>query len=42
MDVNGLKNDKMETELFSSSNAVDILLISETHFTDKDCFKIVT
>lgn len=30
----------METELFSSSNAVDILLISETDFTDKDCFKI--
>uniref|UniRef100_A0A6M2DG86 Putative rna-directed dna polymerase from mobile element jockey n=1 Tax=Xenopsylla cheopis TaxID=163159 RepID=A0A6M2DG86_XENCH len=38
--ANGLLNHKNEVEVFLKTNSIDILLISETHFTDKTYFKI--
>jgi exonuclease III len=36
-----LQNYKEEIKLFSKQNPTDILLISETHFTDKNFFNIL-
>lgn len=38
--ANGLSNHRQEVEAFLSINKIDILLISETHFTSKSYFKI--
>jgi hypothetical protein len=38
--ANGLQNLKEETKLFLKQNFIDILLISETHFTTKNYFSI--
>lgn len=38
--ANGLKNHKAEVELFLNTNSIDVILVSETHLTDKDNFKI--
>ena len=38
--ANGLSQHKKEVEYFLKSQEIDIMLISETHFTIKNCFKI--
>jgi exonuclease III len=38
--ANGLAQHKDEIQLFLQQNLIDILLISETHFTSKTYFKI--
>lgn len=38
--ANGLLQHKRELEIFLASQKIDIILISETHFTDKTVFKI--
>lgn len=38
--ANGLSNRRQEVELFLNQNKIDILLISETHFTSKTYFFI--
>jgi exonuclease III len=38
--ANGLQNHKEEIKLFLKQNFIDILLISETHFTTKNYFSI--
>jgi exonuclease III len=38
--ANGLAQHKDEVKTFVDNNAIDILLISETHFTDRSYFKI--
>lgn len=38
--ANGLSNHAHEVEVFLKSNFIDILLVSETHFTTKSYFKI--
>lgn len=38
--ANGLANRRQEAELFLNTQELDVLLISETHFTDKNYFKI--
>lgn len=38
--ANGLINHNQELQLFISTHKIDILLISETHFTDTSYFKI--
>lgn len=38
--ANGLPNHKEEVKLFLNQNYVDILLISETHFTSRSYFNI--
>jgi hypothetical protein len=40
--ANGLQHHQEELKIFLKANNVDILLISETHFTDKNYFKIPT
>jgi exonuclease III len=37
---NGLSNHKYELEMFLNNNKIDILLVAETHFTDRSVFKI--
>ena len=38
--ANGLAQHKFELELFLKQQQIDVLLISETHFTDKNYLKI--
>ena len=38
--ANGLAQHKFEQELFLKQQQIDIMLISETHFTDKNYLKI--
>ncbi|OAD57925.1 RNA-directed DNA polymerase from mobile element jockey, partial [Eufriesea mexicana] len=38
--ANGLAQHKEELKIFLSTNLIDILLVSETHFTEKTYFKI--
>jgi len=38
--ANGLQNHKEELKLFLTQNQIDIMLISETHFTNKSRFSI--
>lgn len=38
--ANGLVNHKQELEIFLNVNKIDIMLISETHFTNKSYFNI--
>ena len=38
--ANGLAQHKFELELFLTQQQVDVMLISETHFTDKNYLKI--
>jgi exonuclease III len=38
--ANGLAQHKDEVKTFLDHNAIDILLVSETHFTDRSYFKI--
>jgi hypothetical protein len=38
--ANGLQNHKEEITIFLRQNYIDIFLISETHFTDKNYFHI--
>jgi exonuclease III len=38
--ANGLLHHKDEIKIFLDHNAVDILLVSETHFTERSYFKI--
>ena len=38
--VNGLAPHKFELELFLKQQQIDVMLISETHFTDKNYLKI--
>lgn len=38
--ANGLSRHTLETEIFLKDNFIDIMLISETHFTDKTFFNI--
>ena len=38
--ANGLQNHKEELTIFLKQNYIDILLISETHFTYKNYFRI--
>lgn len=38
--ANGLPNHKEDIKLFLEQNFIDILLVSETHFTDRTYFKI--
>lgn len=38
--ANGLSQHKIEVESFLKSQSIDILLVSETHFTLKNCFRI--
>lgn len=38
--ANGISNHINEIELFLHNNFIDILLVSETHFTDKSYFRI--
>jgi exonuclease III len=38
--ANGLVNHNQEVKLFISTHKLDIMLISETHFTDLNWFKI--
>jgi exonuclease III len=38
--VNGLQQHKDEIEIFLDHNAIDILLVSETHFTERSYFKL--
>jgi exonuclease III len=38
--ANGLAQHKDEVKTFLDNNAIDILLVSETHFTDRSYFKI--
>jgi exonuclease III len=38
--ANGLVQHKDEIKTFLDHNAIDILLVSETHFTDRTYFKI--
>ncbi len=38
--ANGLINHNQEVQLFISTHKIDIMLISETHFTDNNFFKI--
>jgi Reverse transcriptase (RNA-dependent DNA polymerase)/Endonuclease-reverse transcriptase len=38
--VNGLAQNRQEVELLISSNQLDILLVSETHFTDRNYFRL--
>lgn len=38
--ANGLSNHRQETEIFLKTNFIDILLISETHFTARTYFTI--
>jgi hypothetical protein len=40
MECNGLPNHKEEIKLFLKQNFINILLISETHFTTKNYFSI--
>lgn len=40
MECKRLQQRKRETELFLNGNKIDILLISETHFTDRSYFNI--
>ena len=37
---NGLAQHKFELELFLKQQQIDVMLISETHFTDKNYLKI--
>ena len=39
-DANGLAQHKFELELFLKQQQIDVMLISETHFTDKNYLKI--
>lgn len=38
--ANGLNQHKNELETFLHLNSIDIMLVSETHFTSKNCFRI--
>ena len=38
--ANGLAQHKFELELFLEQQQIDVMLISETHFTDKNYLKI--
>ena len=38
--ANVLSQHKLELQHFLSNNSIDIMLISETHLTEKNCFKI--
>lgn len=38
--ANGLANHRQEVEFFLNNQNLDVLLISETHFTDKNYFSI--
>lgn len=38
--ANGLASHSHEIKIFLSSHEIDIMLISETHFTDKSYLKI--
>ena len=38
--ANGLAQHKFELELFLKQQQIDVMLISETHFTDKNYLKI--
>ena len=38
--VNGLSQHRQEIESFITNNNIDILLVSETHFTSKNYFNI--
>lgn len=38
--ANGLSQHKHEVELFLQEQEIDVLLVSETHFTLKNCFRI--
>ena len=38
--ANGLAQHKFELELFLKQQQIDMMLISETHFTDKNYLKI--
>lgn len=38
--ANGLANHHHEVQAFLNLNKIDILLIFETHFTDKNYFKM--
>ena len=38
--ANGLTQHKYELELFLKQQQIDVMLISETHFTDKNDLKI--
>jgi exonuclease III len=38
--ANGLSQHKDEVKTFLDHSAIDILLVSETHFTDRSYFKI--
>lgn len=38
--ANGLSNHTQETEIFLKTNSIDVLLISESHFTSRSYFKI--
>lgn len=38
--ANGLLQHKDEVQIFLEHNSIDILLVSETHFTDKSYFNI--
>jgi exonuclease III len=38
--ANGLQNHQEEIKTFLKINNIDILLISETHFTDKNYFNV--
>lgn len=38
--ANGLSHHKTEVEYFLRSQKIDIMLVSETHFTTKNCFRI--
>jgi exonuclease III len=38
--ANGLHSHKEEIQLFLDQNVIDVMLISETHFTEKNYFHI--
>lgn len=38
--ANGLSSHTQETEIFLKTNFIDVLLVSETHFTQRTYFKI--
>lgn len=38
--ANGLCQHRQEVEVFLRTNNIDILLVSESHFTDKSYFKV--
>jgi exonuclease III len=38
--ANGMKQHQKEIKIFLAHNQIDVLLISETHFTKRTCFSI--